>query len=111
MNNKSFKVGDLEFPEATKACTFFTRLKGLMFVKSISEDGGLLLENCNSVHTFFMKFPINVIYLDKDFKVIGKERLNPSKLGIFNLRTKHVFECIKDIRTINIGDIFTDQLV
>ncbi|MGE4234488.1 MAG: DUF192 domain-containing protein [Bacteriovoracia bacterium] len=50
------------------ADTFFSRFRGLM--GRDSAGGGLLLQSCNSIHTFFMKIPIDVIYLDKDLKVL-----------------------------------------
>ncbi len=31
----------------------------------------LLLKNCSSIHTFFMRFPIDVAFLDRDFRVVG----------------------------------------
>jgi uncharacterized protein len=62
--------------------TFFTRLKGLMFRKQLSNGGGLYLHPCKSIHTFFMKFPIDVLYINKDWKIVGmEEKLEPGKIG------------------------------
>lgn len=64
------------------ATTFFTRLKGLMFRQQLSNGGGLYLHPCKSIHMFFMKFPIDVLYLDKDWKIVGmEEQLEPGKIG------------------------------
>lgn len=52
------------------ADTFFTRLSGLMFRNKLPGATGLFLAPCNSVHMCFMRFAIDVIYLDKDFKII-----------------------------------------
>jgi len=49
---------------------FFDRLKGLMFEKEIKGYDGLLIKNCNSIHTFFMNFNIDVVFLNKNFEVI-----------------------------------------
>lgn len=49
------------------ADSFFSRLRGLMFRRRLNEGCGLLLAPCNSVHMLFMRFAIDVIYLDKDF--------------------------------------------
>lgn len=54
-----------------RAETFFSRLQGLMG-KEITKDEGLLIRPCNSVHTFFMKMPIDVIFLDKNDRVVHK---------------------------------------
>ena len=53
------------------ADSFLTRFKGLMGRRSLPESEGLLLENCSSIHTFFMRFPIDVVFLDKNFRVVG----------------------------------------
>lgn len=52
------------------ADTFLTRFAGLMFRKPLPAATGLFLAPCNSVHMCFMRFAIDVIYLDKDFKII-----------------------------------------
>lgn len=49
---------------------FFERLKGLMFRDTIKEGEGLFIERCNSIHTFFMKFPIDVIFISSDGRVV-----------------------------------------
>lgn len=49
------------------ADNFFKRLRGLMFRRRLPEGCGLLLAPCNSVHMLFMRFAIDVIYLDENF--------------------------------------------
>ena len=58
------------FLEIKIADSFFTRLAGLMFQKKLPQATGLLLAPCNSVHMCFMRFSIDVIYLDKDYKIL-----------------------------------------
>jgi uncharacterized protein len=53
------------------ADTFFKRLKGLMFRKTPIKNEGLWIVPCNSVHMFFMKFPIDVVLLDEKLRVVG----------------------------------------
>jgi uncharacterized membrane protein (UPF0127 family) len=43
---------------------------GLMGRRKLPDGQGLLLKPCTSVHTFFMRFPIDVIFLDKTSKVV-----------------------------------------
>jgi uncharacterized membrane protein (UPF0127 family) len=52
------------------ADTFSLRTMGLMFRESMGEMDGLVLEPCNSIHTFFMKFSIDVVFLNSKNKVI-----------------------------------------
>jgi outer membrane protein OmpA-like peptidoglycan-associated protein/uncharacterized membrane protein (UPF0127 family) len=47
------------------AAGFFSRLRGLMLSKPLADAAGLLLIDCPSVHCAFMRYPIDVIYLDR----------------------------------------------
>ena len=58
------------FLEVLMADSFLTRLAGLMFRKKLPSATGLLLFPCNSVHMCFMRFAIDVVYLDKDYKIL-----------------------------------------
>ena len=58
------------FLEIKIADSFFTRLAGLMFQKKLPTATGLLLTPCNNVHMCFMRFAIDVVYIDKDFKIL-----------------------------------------
>lgn len=53
--------------EIEVAETFFSRLRGLMGRNRLEKGRGLLIAPCNSIHMMFMRFSIDVIYLDKDF--------------------------------------------
>lgn len=73
-----------------KECkTFFSRFKGFMGVKKI--DCALLFNNCNSIHTFFMKSNIDVIMCDKNNKIIyyynslGKNRIILPKKDVYKV--------------------------
>ncbi|NLH95766.1 MAG: DUF192 domain-containing protein [Clostridiaceae bacterium] len=52
------------------ASTFFARLRGLQFRKRFPPGHGLLLVPCNSIHTFFMRFPIDAVFLDRENRVV-----------------------------------------
>jgi len=58
-------------PYRIRRCdTFGTRLLGLMFRERPLTDEAYHLVPCNSVHTFFMRFPIDVLFLDADGRVL-----------------------------------------
>lgn len=64
------------------ADSFLKRFKGLMFRKSMPSDYALLLSPCNAIHTFSMRFPIDVVYLDRDSRVVYIEKsMQPNKVG------------------------------
>ena len=48
----------------------FTRMKGLLGSRELPAGDGLLLLPAPSVHTLFMRFPIDVVFLDWGLKVI-----------------------------------------
>lgn len=52
------------------ADTFNLRAMGLMFKQSMGEMDGLLLQPCNSIHTFFMKFNIDVVFMNRHNEII-----------------------------------------
>ena len=54
------------------------RLKGLLGRKALEADEGLLLRPANSVHTAFMRFPIDVVFLDKELNVLDVEEAVPA---------------------------------
>ena len=49
----------------------FTRLKGLLGRDGLEAGEGLLLRPASSVHTCFMRFPIDVVFLDRELVVLG----------------------------------------
>ena len=51
------------------ADTFMKRFLGLMGRKKIPFGRGLLIEPCNSIHMFFMRFSIDAVYIDENFIV------------------------------------------
>jgi uncharacterized protein len=52
------------------ADSFLTRLRGLLGRRELPPDEGLLINPCSSVHTWFMRFPIDVLFLDRDLRVV-----------------------------------------
>ena len=51
----------------------FARMRGLLGRAELPPDQGILLRPAGSVHTFFMRFPIDVVFLDRDETVVGIE--------------------------------------
>lgn len=52
------------------ADTFWERMRGLLGRDSLSPGSALLIPRCNSIHTFFMRFAIDVIFLNQEFVVV-----------------------------------------
>jgi uncharacterized membrane protein (UPF0127 family) len=63
------------------ASTFWQRIKGLLGKRFLLPGQSIVLDPCNSVHTFFMRFPIDVLFLDKDYKVLKAiPKLEPNRI-------------------------------
>jgi len=64
-----------------------------MFTKALPEGGGLLLTSCSSIHTFWMKFSIDAIFLDWNNKVVRLiEDIKPFRLSPFVISACKVLE-------------------
>lgn len=51
--------------------TALTRLKGLLGRSRLATDEGLLIRPTGAIHTCFMRFPIDVVFLDRELAVVG----------------------------------------
>ena len=49
----------------------FGRMRGLLGRPSLAPGEGLLLTPASAVHTFFMRFAIDVVFLDRDLRVLS----------------------------------------
>lgn len=75
------------------ADTFLKRLIGLMGKSKLNSDEGLIIRPCNSIHTFFMKFNIDVVFIDSDFKIVDIYiDLAPWKISKIYKNAKFVIE-------------------
>jgi uncharacterized membrane protein (UPF0127 family) len=56
------------------ATSFAARSQGLLGRSGLKPDTGLLIDPCSSIHMWFMRFPIDVVFLDKKNRVVGLKR-------------------------------------
>jgi len=62
--------------------TFKERNRGLLALPNIREDQGLLISPCRSVHTFAMQYPLDLVYLSKQLKVVKLvENIPPNRMS------------------------------
>lgn len=85
----------VEMCDVEVADSLMARFKGLMLKKKLEDTSGLLIKRCSSIHTCFMRFPIDVIYLDKEYTVLYTETVVPWRVGKLVKRAKHVLELPK----------------
>jgi uncharacterized membrane protein (UPF0127 family) len=71
----------------------FVRMKGLLGRRHLPKGAALLIKRCNSVHTFFMRFPIDVLFVGKDNRVVKAiSRLRPFRISAVCWRSSFVIE-------------------
>lgn len=92
--------------KARVASTCLRRAIGLLGRSGIDSGEGLILVPCRSIHTFFMRFPIDVVFMDKEFRVLLLEenmqpfRVSPYLPGAY---------CVLEIPTGTITDTATAE--
>lgn len=65
------KTGVVLAEQVELARTFCARLVGLMGRKNLAPGAALLLEPCPQIHTCFMRFDIDVVFLDVHNRVVA----------------------------------------
>jgi uncharacterized membrane protein (UPF0127 family) len=65
--------------EVPMATSYVSRLLGLSWLRRERAGAGLLIPRCRSVHTFGMRFPLDVLFLDADGRVIEHRKCVPSR--------------------------------
>ncbi len=75
------------------AATSAQRVRGLLGRDCLEDGQGLLFKNCGSLHTFFMTFPIDIIYADRKGKVLKVAAgVKPFKLVAAPMRAFYAIE-------------------
>ena len=84
------------------AGTFWSRNKGLLGRKHLSSDQALLIPRCNAIHTFFMKFPIDLVFVNRKMVVTKTmTRVKPGRVVLPVWRAWSVIECCEGFLTEN----------
>lgn len=80
---------DPQFPIATK---FGTRLRGLAWRDRADAEPGLLFPRCAGVHTFGMRFALDVYFLDREGRVLSVRRRVPPNRVLWQRGARKVLE-------------------
>ena len=75
------------------ASTAAQKVRGLLGRECLEDGQGLLFKGCSSLHTFFMSFPIDIIFTDRNGKVLkASGEVKPFKLVAAPLRAYYAIE-------------------
>lgn len=78
---------------AQVADNVFTRFLGLQGRARLEEGHGMVIRPCSGIHTMFMRFPIDVIYVDREDRVVHIERaIAPWRVGRVLRASRYVVE-------------------
>jgi uncharacterized membrane protein (UPF0127 family) len=75
------------------AANSWTRLRGLIGVKELRAGDGLLIKPCHGVHCMFMSIPIDVVYVDRQDRVVAVDHaMKPWRVGKIYGNSVYVIE-------------------
>lgn len=93
MNIYNSTKNNLIADDAKLANTFFTRSVGLLSKDSILENQALIIKPCFSIHTFFMRFAIDVLFVDKKNRIVAMyENVQKNRILPMHLSSLYVVE-------------------
>ena len=89
---------------ARVARTLFERIRGLIGMKSLPKGEGMLILRCNSIHTFFMSFPIDATFFDRDGNIVKVVRnIRPWRFFVWGgFRAVKVLETASAVGIVNV---------
>lgn len=80
-------------PHGRLAANPWTRLRGLIGVRQLAEGDGLLIRPCHGVHCMFMSIPIDVVYVDREDRVVAVDKeMKPWAVGKIYRQSAYVVE-------------------
>lgn len=97
------KDGKAFLRSAKIAKSFSDRLIGLMFKLPSSNYDGLIIDSCNSIHTCFMKYNIDVIFINKSDQVVKFiKNIKPWRMTLMYFSAARVIEYESGVVHLNI---------
>lgn len=94
------------------ADTSRTRLIGLLGKRDLPAGGGIWIRPSSGIHTFLMKFPIDVVGLDRDGRVIKMwADVKPNRISIGPPKVRSVIELAAGeilAKQIEVGHILSE---
>lgn len=107
---KNKKTNAILISQLCVAEKFNDRLQGLLGTKDLSSQQGIWIHRCNSIHTFFMNYPIDCIFINEDM-VVQKiyKNIPPWRMTFPVWKANSVIE-VKAGVSENLGILEGDQL-
>ncbi|MBI2886158.1 MAG: DUF192 domain-containing protein [Chloroflexi bacterium] len=75
------------------AASFWAKLVGLLGQSGLAPSAGLYIAPCQSIHSFFMRFPFDAVFVDGGWRVLHlTEAMPPFRISPYIWRAKGVLE-------------------
>jgi len=74
------------------AGSLLDRAIGLLATPSLRSGEGLWIKPCASIHTFFMRYPIDILFVDADNTVLARQTLAPWRFSRWVRKSRSVIE-------------------
>jgi uncharacterized protein len=79
--------------QAELSDTVFSRLKGLLGRTVLPEGHALIITDCRSIHMLFMRFAIDVVFADREYRVVGLvENIMPFRISPYFWKAYYAIE-------------------
>jgi len=90
-------TGTVAIPHVEVADTYWSRLQGLQFRRQLAPGHALWIIPCSSIHTFFVRFDLDLLMLDREGRVLSiRRRLRPWRLAFTVSGTHSIVELTAD---------------
>jgi uncharacterized membrane protein (UPF0127 family) len=108
------ETGNQKRPEliarrVVKAINFFDRFLGLIIRRKLKSEEGFLIEYCSSIHTFWMRYSIDAVFLDYNNRVVAVyNNIRPFRITPFIKNAFSVLELSSGIvrqTSLKVGDL------
>lgn len=88
------ETGEVILEQVRQARTHWQKFRGLMMDDTLQPNQGLWIERCKSIHTCFMKIPIDVLFVAKDGEIVWViENMVPWRVSRNVRKAADVLEC------------------
>ncbi len=99
---------ELLIEQLESAKSFWTRAKGLLGRADLSPNEALWIEPCNNIHTHFMRFSIDCIFLDRQMRIVKiAKNIRPFRFVGPYWKSNSVIEAnsgFADAKKLEVGD-------
>ena len=90
---KNQATGDVVADHIAQPKGWYGRTLGLLGRTALAANEGLWIDRCWGVHTVGMKFPIDVVFLDEEFRIVSiRQNVRAGRLAVSQANANHVVE-------------------